>query len=76
LSFIFTVDLFNEGVDIPKINVMLFLRPTESPTIFIQQLGRGLRKHESKEYVTILDFIGNSQRAFVAPLVLSGQQSF
>ena len=55
---------------------MLFLRPTESPTIFIQQLGRGLRKHESKEYVTILDFIGNSQRAFVAPLVLSGQQSF
>ena len=76
LSFIFTVDLFNEGVDIPKINIMLFLRPTESPTIFIQQLGRGLRKHESKEYVTILDFIGNSQRAFVAPLVLSGQQSF
>ncbi|VWX35298.1 DUF3427 domain-containing protein [Exiguobacterium oxidotolerans] len=76
LSFIFTVDLFNEGVDIPKINLMLFLRPTESPTIFIQQLGRGLRKHDSKEYVTILDFIGNSQRAFVAPLVLSGQQSF
>lgn len=76
LQYIFTVDLFNEGVDIPKVNLMLFLRPTESPTIFIQQLGRGLRKHSSKEFVTILDFIGNSQKAFVAPLVLSGQQSF
>jgi len=76
LEFIFTVDLFNEGVDIPAINVMLFLRPTESPTVFIQQLGRGLRKHENKSYVTVLDFIGNSHRAFVAPLVLSGQQSY
>jgi len=73
LEFIFTVNIFNEGIDIPSLNLVLFLRPTESPTIFIQQLGRGLRKWEGKEYVTILDFIGNYQKSFIVPLALAGQ---
>ncbi|PTX49817.1 superfamily II DNA or RNA helicase [Melghirimyces profundicolus] len=73
LQMIFTVDIFNEGVDIPKLNLILFLRPTESSTIFIQQLGRGLRKAEGKEFVTILDFIGNYQKSFIVPLALSGE---
>ena len=75
LELIFTVDIFNEGIDIPKLNLLLFLRPTESPTIFIQQLGRGLRKTDDKEFVTVLDFIGNYQKSFVIPLALSGQTS-
>ncbi|MCR5349404.1 MAG: DUF3427 domain-containing protein, partial [Acholeplasmatales bacterium] len=62
LEIIFTVDILNEGVDIPQVNVVLFLRPTESSTIFLQQLGRGLRKYEGKQYVTILDFIGNNYK--------------
>jgi superfamily II DNA or RNA helicase len=73
LTMIFTVNIFNEGIDIPKVNLMLFLRPTESSTIFIQQLGRGLRKIEDKEYVTVLDFIGNYKKSFIIPLALSGQ---
>ena len=60
LEIICTVDILNEGVDIPQINMVLFLRPTESQTVFIQQLGRGLRKYPGKEYVTVLDFIGNN----------------
>ena len=60
LEIICTVDILNEGVDIPQVNMVLFLRPTESQTIFIQQLGRGLRKYPGKEYVTVLDFIGNN----------------
>ena len=60
LEIICAVDILNEGVDIPQINLVLFLRPTESSTIFIQQLGRGLRKYPGKEYVTVLDFIGNN----------------
>ncbi len=62
LEIIFTVDILNEGVDIPQVNVVLFLRPTESSTIFLQQLGRGLRKFEGKQYVTVLDFIGNNYK--------------
>ena len=65
LEILFTVDILNEGVDIPGVNMVLFLRPTESSTIFIQQLGRGLRKFENKEYVTVLDFIGNSYKRSV-----------
>ncbi|MCD1147660.1 DUF3427 domain-containing protein [Peptoniphilus sp. KCTC 25270] len=63
---IFTVDLFNEGVDIPEVNTVLFLRPTESATIFLQQLGRGLRKYKDKSALTVLDFIGaaNSEYDF------------
>ena len=59
LEIICTVDILNEGVDIPAINTVLFFRPTESSTIFLQQLGRGLRKYQNKQYLTVLDFIGN-----------------
>ena len=65
LEILFAVDILNEGVDIPGVNMVLFLRPTESSTIFIQQLGRGLRKYQNKNYVTILDFIGNSYKRSV-----------
>ncbi len=76
LEFIFTVDIFNEGVDIPEINQVLLVRPTESPIIFIQQLGRGLRKYKNKEYVVILDFIGNYKNNFMIPIALSGDRSY
>lgn len=65
LEILFTVDILNEGVDIPGVNMVLFLRPTDSSTVFIQQLGRGLRKYENKSYVTVLDFIGNSYKRSV-----------
>jgi superfamily II DNA or RNA helicase len=65
LEIIFAVDILNEGVDLPGINMVLFLRPTESSTIFIQQLGRGLRKYEGKDFLTVLDFIGNSYKRSV-----------
>lgn len=64
LTFIFVVDLYNEGVDIPEVNTILFLRPTESLTVFLQQLGRGLRITEEKECLTILDFIGQSHKRY------------
>jgi len=73
LKVIFTVDIFNEGVDIPELDSVLFLRPTESYTIFIQQLGRGLRKCLDKSRVTVLDFIGNYKRAHILPILLSGK---
>ncbi len=73
LKVIFAVDIFNEGVDIPSIDTVLFLRPTESYVIFLQQLGRGLRKYENKEYLTVIDFIGNYKRAHYIPLLLAGQ---
>lgn len=60
LELVFAVDILNEGIDVPSINMVLFLRPTESSTIFIQQLGRGLRKYENKQYLIVLDFIANS----------------
>ncbi|PWT27953.1 DUF3427 domain-containing protein [Butyrivibrio fibrisolvens] len=65
LEILCTVDILNEGVDIPGCNMVIFLRPTESSTVFIQQLGRGLRKYEGKSYVTVLDFIGNSYKRSV-----------
>ncbi len=65
LQILFTVDILNEGVDIPGVNMVLFLRPTDSQTIFIQQLGRGLRTYEGKKYVTVLDFIGNDYKRSV-----------
>lgn len=64
VRFIFVVDIYNEGVDIPEVNTVLFLRPTESLTIFLQQLGRGLRLAEDKECLTILDFIGQANRKY------------
>ncbi|WP_085829438.1 DUF3427 domain-containing protein [Clostridium massiliodielmoense] len=72
LEVIFTVDIFNEGVDIPSINLVLMLRPTNSPIVFIQQLGRGLRKHSDKTFLTVLDFIGNHNKAFLIALALNG----
>lgn len=76
LDYIFTIDIFNEGVDIPEINQVIMLRPTESPVVFIQQLGRGLRKADGKKYVVILDFIGNYMNNFMIPVALSGDRSY
>ncbi len=64
IKFIFVVDLYNEGVDIPEVDTILFLRPTESLTVFLQQLGRGLRLSEGKECLTVLDFIGQANRRY------------
>jgi superfamily II DNA or RNA helicase/HKD family nuclease len=64
VQVLFTVDLFNEGVDVPEIDTVLFLRPTESATVFLQQLGRGLRKARDKACLTVLDFVGNQHREF------------
>lgn len=75
LDYIFTVDIFNEGVDIPEINQVIMLRPTESPIIFVQQLGRGLRKAEDKEFVVVIDFIGNYQNNYMIPIALSGDRT-
>lgn len=74
LKVIFAVDVLNEGIDIPSVNQVLMLRPTNSPTIFIQQIGRGLRKFEDKKYLTILDFIGNHNRSFLVSIALHGER--
>ncbi len=76
LKYIFTVDIFNEGIDIPSVNTVLLLRPTDSSIIFIQQLGRGLRKLEGKEFVTVLDFIGNYKKSFLMAIALNGKQDY
>lgn len=76
IRVIFSVDMFNEGVDIASLDMVMFLRPTESPVVFLQQLGRGLRLYKGKEYLNVLDFIGNYEKAGKAPLLLSGERSF
>lgn len=76
LDYIFSVEILNEGVDIVEVNQVIMLRPTESPIVFIQQLGRGLRKAEGKEYVVILDFIGNYTNKFMIPVALSGDRTY
>ncbi len=77
LDFIITVDTFNEGIDIPKVNQIIMLRPTQSSIIFIQQLGRGLRKNaEGKEYLVAIDFIGNYRKSFLIPVALSGDNTY
>ncbi|WP_432222137.1 DUF3427 domain-containing protein [Flavobacterium sp. TMP13] len=76
LDYIFTVDIFNEGIDIPKINQIIMLRPTESAIVFIQQLGRGLRKVDGKSYVTVIDFIGNYENNYLIPIALYGDTSY
>lgn len=76
LDYIFTVDIFNEGVDIPEVNQVVMLRPTQSAIIFIQQLGRGLRKNKDKDFVVIIDFIANYKNNFLIPVALSGDNSY
>lgn len=76
LDYIFSVDILNEGIDIVEVNQVIMLRPTQSPIVFIQQLGRGLRKAEGKEYVVILDFIGNYDNNFMIPVALSGDRTY
>lgn len=76
LDYIFSVEILNEGVDIVEVNQVVMLRPTQSPIVFIQQLGRGLRKAEGKEFVVILDFIGNYNNNFMIPIALSGDRTY
>ena len=76
LDYIFSVEILNEGVDIVEVNQVIMLRPAQSPIVFIQQLGRGLRKADGKEYVVILDFIGNYNNNFMIPIALSGDRTY
>lgn len=76
IEYIITVDIFNEGVDIPCVNQVILLRPTESSIVYIQQLGRGLRKYPDKEYVVILDFIGNYEKNFLIPIAVSQNSNY
>jgi Spx/MgsR family transcriptional regulator len=76
LDYIITVDIFNEGVDIPSVNQVIMLRPTQSAIIFVQQLGRGLRKNKDKEYLTVIDFIGNYTNNYLVPIALYGDRSY
>ena len=73
IRVIFSVDMFNEGLDIASLYMVMFLRPTESPVVFLQQLGRGLRNYKGKQYLNVLDFIGNCEKAGKVSLLLSGK---
>lgn len=73
IKVLFSVDLFNEGLDMPSLDMVLFLRPTESFVVFLQQLGRGLRKDGEKKHLNVLDFIGNYKRAHFLPMILAGK---
>jgi hypothetical protein len=75
LDYVLTVDIFNEGVDIPSVNQVVMLRQTQSSIIFIQQLGRGLRKADGKEYLVVIDFIGNYKNNYLIPVALFGDDS-
>jgi superfamily II DNA or RNA helicase/HKD family nuclease len=76
INYLFTVDVLNEGVDIPNLNQIIMLRPTQSAIIFVQQLGRGLRKAMFKDYVLVLDFIGNYTNNFHIPIALSSDRTY
>lgn len=76
IDYIFTRDIFNEGIDIPSVNQVIMLRPTQSAIVFVQQLGRGLRKTNNKEYLTVIDFIGNYSNSFLVPIALYGDTSY
>ena len=76
IDYIITVNIFNEGIDIPRLNQVIMVRPTQSAIIFVQQLGRGLRKAERKEYLTVIDFIGNYQNNYLIPIALYGDTSY
>jgi superfamily II DNA or RNA helicase len=73
LKAVFAVDMLNEGIDIPSLDTVMFLRPTESYVVFLQQLGRGLRKYPGKSHCTVIDFIGNYKRAHYLPRLLAGE---
>lgn len=75
LDYLLTVDIFNEGVDIPSLNQVIMLRQTQSSIVFVQQLGRGLRKVDGKEYLVVIDFIGNYANNFLIPIALFGDES-
>lgn len=76
IDYIFSVDIFNEGIDIPSLNQIVMLRPTQSAIVFVQQLGRGLRKNANKHYLTVIDFIGNYQSNYLVPVALYGDTSY
>lgn len=76
LDYIFSVDIFNEGIDIPRVNQIIMLRPTQSAIVFVQQLGRGLRKTDGKHYLTVIDFIGNYNNNYLVPIALYGDSSY
>lgn len=76
LDYLLVVDIFNEGIDIPKINQVVMLRPTESVIVFVQQLGRGLRKAPGKDFLTVIDFIGNYANNFMIPIALYGDNRY
>ena len=76
IRYIISVDIFNEGVDIPSVNQVLMIRPTQSAIIYVQQLGRGLRKADNKQYLTVVDFIANYKNSFLVPVALYGDTSF
>ena len=76
ISYIVTVDIFNEGIDIPCVNQIILLRPTQSSIVYIQQLGRGLRKYKDKDYVVVLDFIGNYEKNFLIPVAVSQDNTY
>lgn len=76
LDYIFTCNIFNEGIDIPQVNQIIMLRPTQSAIVFVQQLGRGLRKYPNKRYLEVLDFIGNYENNFLLPIALYGDRTY
>jgi len=76
LDFILTRDIFNEGVDIPSVNQVILLRPTESAIVFIQQLGRGLRLNKNKDYLVVIDMIANYERNYLIPMALNGNTTY
>lgn len=76
LDYLFSVDVLNEGVDIPSVNQIIMLRPTQSAIVFVQQLGRGLRKSKSKRYLEVIDFIGNYENNYLLPIALYGDRSY
>lgn len=76
IQYIFSVDILNEGIDIPSLNQIIMLRKTESAIVFVQQLGRGLRKDPSKDYTLVLDFIGNYQQNYLIPIALAGDHTY
>lgn len=76
LDYLFSVDVLNEGVDIPSINQIIMLRPTQSAIVFVQQLGRGLRKSKAKRYLEVIDFIGNYENNYLLPVALYGDRSY